>query len=73
MGEIAEMMLDGTLCEGCGEWFGDGKAPGYARYHKGCRPVTPPPVKKHKCPECGRKVKPTGLTDHIRDAHGVKP
>ena len=24
MGEIAEMMLDGTLCEGCGEYMGDG-------------------------------------------------
>ena len=23
MGEIAEMMLDGTLCEGCGEFMGD--------------------------------------------------
>lgn len=22
MGEIAEMMLDGTLCEGCGEYIG---------------------------------------------------
>lgn len=23
MGEIAEMMLDGTLCEGCGEFIGE--------------------------------------------------
>lgn len=23
MGEVAEMMLDGTLCEGCGEYIGD--------------------------------------------------
>lgn len=30
MGEIAEMMLDGTLCEGCGEYIGDGSGfPGY--------------------------------------------
>lgn len=31
MGEIAEMMLDGTLCEGCGEYIGDGGA-GIPRY-----------------------------------------
>ena len=23
MGEIADMMLDGTLCEGCGEYIDD--------------------------------------------------
>ena len=73
MGEVAEMMLDGTLCEACGEWFGDGQAPGYPRYHKRCRPVVLPTPPKPKCPECGRKVKPTGLADHMRDAHGVKP
>lgn len=31
MGEIAEMMLDGTMCEGCGEFL-DGESPGYPRY-----------------------------------------
>lgn len=31
MGEIAEMMLDGTLCEGCGE-FMDGDGDGIPRY-----------------------------------------
>lgn len=30
MGEIAEMMLDGTLCEACGEFIGDGF--GFSRY-----------------------------------------
>ena len=31
MGEIAEMMLDGTLCEGCGVYLeGDGE--GFPRY-----------------------------------------
>lgn len=30
MGEIAEMMLDGTLCEGCGEYIGEGE--GFPRY-----------------------------------------
>lgn len=30
MGEIADMMLDGTLCEGCGELL-DGEEPGHPR------------------------------------------
>ena len=30
MGEIADMMLDGTLCEGCGDYIGD--AEGFPRY-----------------------------------------
>ena len=30
MGEIAEMMLDGTLCEGCGEFIGEGD--GFPQY-----------------------------------------
>ncbi len=32
MGEIAEMMLDGTLCEACGEFMHEGKAGGIPRY-----------------------------------------
>jgi hypothetical protein len=30
MGEYAEMMLDGTCCEGCGEYIGGGD--GFPRY-----------------------------------------
>lgn len=37
MGEIADMMLDGTLCEGCGE-FMEGKSPGQPRRCIMCRP-----------------------------------
>lgn len=36
MGEIADMMLDGTMCECCGEFMEDiiagGDAPGFPRY-----------------------------------------
>ena len=32
MGDIADMMLDGTLCECCGEYIDDGEAGGYPRY-----------------------------------------
>jgi len=37
MGEIAEAMLDGTLCQTCGEYLDDG-APGHPRYCDACRP-----------------------------------
>jgi hypothetical protein len=32
MGEIAEMMLDGTLCECCGEYIDDDGGEGFPRY-----------------------------------------
>ena len=32
MGEIAEMMLDGTLCEACGCYMDDDGAAGFPRY-----------------------------------------
>jgi hypothetical protein len=35
MGEIADMMLDGTLCQVCGAYIGD--AEGYPRTCIGCR------------------------------------
>ena len=34
MGEIAEAILDGILCEQCGEYMGD--AVGYPRTCRGC-------------------------------------
>jgi hypothetical protein len=36
MGEIAEMMLEGILCEGCGEFMGGSS--GYPRRCRGCGP-----------------------------------
>ena len=35
MGEIADMVLDGTLCEICGVYL-DGKSPGYPRRCGAC-------------------------------------
>ncbi|AVF41531.1 hypothetical protein AL486_18890 [Pandoraea apista] len=72
MGDIAEMMLDGTLCEGCGVSLG-GVGDGFPRRCRDCRdePVYELPKKavKRYCPDCGRSVKPTGLADHMRDVH----
>lgn len=35
MGEIADMMLDGTLCSGCGEYLGGDC--GYVTLCEGCK------------------------------------
>lgn len=71
MGEVAEMMLDGTLCQVCGEFMG-GAGDGFPVTCAGCRAEqrggtqTKPKV---KCPTCGKKVKGAGLADHQRDVH----
>jgi hypothetical protein len=78
MGEIAEMMLDGTLCEGCGVYMGDSMA--FSRRCASCDRderaamhertlARHQQIKKTPCPTCGRKVKAVGLADHIRDSH----
>ena len=81
MGEVADMMLDGTLCECCGVWMGDGEAPGYPRRCRDCRtPIEAAFAMKRqiaakvKCPACGKRVKATGLADHTRAVHsGAAP
>lgn len=37
MGEVAEMLLNGAMCQCCGEWMDDGREPGYPRYCAGCK------------------------------------
>jgi hypothetical protein len=74
MGEIAEMMLDGTLCACCGDYIGDDD--GFPMYCDECAPhFQPEPVKpaqKTACNQCGKRVKLAGLADHQRDVHGLK-
>ena len=77
MGEYAEMMVNGECCEACGEYLGFGsgvpsycsKACAEGRGAKWASETPRPPIKKTKCPECGRKVKFAGLRDHLRDMH----
>lgn len=71
MGEIAEMMLDGTLCEGCGVYMGADT--GFPVRCAQCQNDGQVPRKgmKAECPVCKRKVKAVGLDDHMRDAHGA--
>ena len=76
MSEFAEMMLDGTLCEGCGEYLGE--AGGYAARCASCsrsdgvNEKLYPPLKHGKvaCPTCGKRVKAAGLDMHNQDKHG---
>lgn len=83
MGEVAEMMLDGTLCEGCGVFLNEA-APGYPRTCRECgaerksegksenvaaHQARQAAQKKVPCPTCGRRVKSVGLADHVRDSH----
>ena len=74
MGEIADMMLDGTMCASCGVFLhGGADGPGYPGYCRSCqRDMEPPRMPKVKCPTCGKRVKSVGLPDHQRDAHGIR-
>ncbi|ALS63598.1 hypothetical protein [Pandoraea apista] len=70
MGDIAEMMLDGTPCEGCGTYLG--RVDGFPQRCRSCTKDAPSGViqsPKVACQRCGRRVKASGLMDHIRDAH----
>lgn len=81
MGEIADLMINGDICEGCGVEL-DGSGDGYPRRCRGCerdsrseyadQQAPPPRADKTNCPTCRKRVKVAGLADHLRDKHGVK-
>ncbi len=78
MGEIAEMMLDGTLdCE-TGEYLGEGE--GFPRCARDMRDGVDPfyghypnqkrGLRTHKCPKCGKKCRgQNGVDMHIIAKH----
>ncbi len=76
MVDIAEMMLDGTLCEGCGTTNRKGGL-GFPWRCAGCKDDAPARRRKTPaaqytklaCPTCGRRVKRVGLADHMK-THG---
>ena len=80
MGEIADMMLEGTMCQECGEFIDDGEeGPGYPRLCAGCAGRQKPQSratasrKQFECLECHKRFrKEVGLRDHLRDVHGAK-
>lgn len=69
MGEIADLMINGDICEQCGEELGQGD--GYARLCAACSQENAKPQQPEKvaCPKCGKRVKAIGLAQHQRDAH----
>jgi hypothetical protein len=73
MGEIADMMLDGILCEGCGVYMGD--EVGFPRLCNSCKSDernTPKQVGplKVKCPKCGKQCRgKRGLKAHTESRH----
>jgi Zn finger protein HypA/HybF involved in hydrogenase expression len=77
MGEVAEMMLDGTLCEGCGVYMDD-EAGGYPRKCSDCdkydRGISSAPNRpaRTECPTCGKVVKVAGLEQHMAAKHSPK-
>lgn len=75
MGEIAELMVNGDICGGCGVTL-RGASEGYPRYCKLCASaaqITVEKTAKTKCPICLRVVKATGLADHTRVMHRSQP
>lgn len=60
MGDIADMMLDGTLCECCGEYIGDGGGipgiPGYCS--EACANDRGMTLKDHGVPTQRRRAAP---------------
>jgi hypothetical protein len=76
MGEIADMMLEGLLCEQCGVFI-DEDPPGHPR-NCGCDPSmfsspAPQPTKSKNvaCDLCDKRFGSADARDqHTRDAHG---
>lgn len=73
MGEYADMVINGEVCQFCLEPLSSDN--GYPSTCAGCmqdeveeKPKDP----KVKCPTCGKRVKPTGLEMHCKVVHGEK-
>lgn len=78
MGEIAEMMLDGTLCASCGGYIENGEPGGIPRYCSAqCRqdagidaPKPRRQVQNVPCPACKKTFGSVrAQSQHYRDAH----
>jgi hypothetical protein len=72
MGDVADMMLDGTLCEGCGQYIGD--SVGYPLRCSTCQ-IDDANVKQNKsvCPVCHKLLKNAqAALNHVQDVHSHK-
>lgn len=77
MGDVADAMLDGTLCEGCGVFMGDDV--GYPRKCDDCARVERADERRRSqpefaiCPICHKRVKTAGLLQHTAAKHASNP
>jgi len=76
MGEIADAMINGELCEQCGVYLGPGE--GYPRLCDSCAQdaqvdaiTRERKARKVICPKCKKRVKEAWLADHMRDVHKI--
>lgn len=78
MGDIADMMLEGVLCQGCGVYLGEGD--GFPVFCLSCAHEQEPiKSKSHKgqfisplkapCKYCGKHYKKSGLHAHTLAKH----
>lgn len=75
MGDVSDMMLDGTLCEGCGVYL-NGKSQGIPRMCRDCQQIVASQPRREglshgmiRCKKCGKVVKEAGLYNHMKDKH----
>jgi len=75
MGDIADAMLDGDLCQCCGVYMEGGD--GYPRSCGACQKDGGfnggGGAAKMSCSVCGKRVKLAGISDHMRDKHAASP
>ena len=82
MGEIADMMLDGTLCASCGVALGgpEDEPAGYPIFCASCKPhfIDEPDKpasqgKPYMCSECSKLFRlESALDQHVRAKHAVE-
>ena len=64
---IREAIADGEICSKCKEYIGEPK--GKPVLCAVCNPALAK-IAKIPCSMCGKKIKPSGMDNHIRDIHG---
>lgn len=73
MGEIADMMLNGLMCEGCGEFMEDHEEPGYPRRCAGCAPNRRSSPRRRSLPNTGSQDSAFVVSIGAKTVHRVNP
>ena len=67
MGDMADMMLDGTMCSHCGVYIGTDN--GFPTPCPECAGDDLEEPNKIKCHYCDRKIHPSGIEQHLKAKH----